>query len=103
MDGEGNTLMTNTCDTILHDGEQAYKITVSFLPPYIFNNDCLDLQVILNDKIFDDWMFDGENIMWTLKQKDLVYLHKCQFLDDGEGNIMWICNFSVDILFMNIV
>lgn len=49
MDGEGNTLITNTCDTV-NDGEHiSFKFTTTFLEPYQYNEDCFELDVWFNE------------------------------------------------------
>lgn len=68
MDGEGNTLMTNSCEPFVDaEGNQKFKFIVQFLEPYEFNDECLDLSVKFTgteltqgDAPCDEFSFDGE-------------------------------------------
>lgn len=54
MDAEGNTLMDNRCEPEVQGDDTIFKFTVNFVAPYIFNDECLDIEVVFEETILEN-------------------------------------------------
>lgn len=67
MDGEGDLLITNSCETVTDGEAYSFNFTTMFMEPFKLNEDCFSIEVWFNDTLlsegdgeFNQWTFDGE-------------------------------------------
>lgn len=64
VDRYGYARMSNRCTPFVVENDQRFKFEVSFLSPYVFDDDCLDIEVIFENNalengsnLIDEWKF----------------------------------------------
>lgn len=109
MDGEGNTLITNECNPFVVGNDQRFEFIIKFLEGYIFDGECLEIQVLFDDielneggSIIDEWTFDPETqeIKFNIRHDDFVSKYGCEWIAEDD-QYTWICNFTLNLIFMD--